>query len=106
MNKVREIFQKLDSKLENRKSELSGVAALIKFDISGPDGGMWVVDLNDHSIGIRESDESANCTLSATDSNFIKLVNRELKPETAILTGKVKISGDVALAMRLATLFK
>ena len=33
-------------------------------------------------------------------------IKREIKPETAILTGKIKISGDLMLAMQLSKLFK
>ena len=106
MNKVEEIFQNMEQKLLERKEKLTNVGALVKFDISGPDGGKWIVDLNNETLGVREGDEEANCTFTASDDNFVKLINREIKPETAILTGKVKISGDLMLAMQLSELFK
>ena len=106
MNRVEEIFQKMELKLHERKQSLSNVGALVKFDISGKEGGKWIVDLNDDTLGVRAGDEEANCTFTASDENFIKLIKREMKPETAILTGKVKISGDLMLAMQLSKLFK
>ena len=106
MNRVEEIFEKMEQKLLERKEQLSDVGALVKFDITGKEGGKWIVDLNDDTLGVRMGDEEANCTFSASDDNFVKLIKREMKPETAILTGKVKISGDFMLAMQLSKLFK
>ena len=106
MNRVKEVFEKIEKKLIERKGELAETNALIQFDISGPEGGMWVVDLKNETMGVREGNEEANCTFSTSDNNFLKLINRELKPEMAIMTGKIKLSGDVMLAMKLATLFK
>ncbi len=106
MNRVEEIFQKMELKLLERKQQLSDVGALVKFDISGKEGGKWIVDLNDDTLGVRIGDEEANCTFTASDDNFVKLIRREIKPETAILNGKLKISGDFMLAMQLSKLFK
>jgi putative sterol carrier protein len=106
MNRVEEIFQKMELKLLERKQQLSDVGALVKFDISGKEGGKWIVDLNNESLGVRKGDDEASCTFTASDDNFVKLIKREIKPETAILTGKVKISGDFMLAMQLSKLFK
>ena len=106
MSRVKEIFEKIERKILEKKGELGDTKALIQFNISGPEGGKWIVDLKDGSMGVREGDEEANCTFSATDDNFVKLIKREMKPEMAIMTGKVKLTGDVMLAMKLAGLFK
>ena len=106
MSRVREIFGKIEKKILEKRDELSNTNALIQFDISGPEGGKWVVDLKDETMGVREGNEDANCTFATTDTNFVKLINKEMKPETAIMTGKVKLTGDVTLAMKLAGLFK
>ena len=106
MSRVREIFERIERKIFEKKNELSSTKASIQFNISGPEGGNWVVDLKDESMGVREGDEDTNCTFSATDTNFLKLINREMKPEMAIMSGKVKLSGDIMLAMKLANLFK
>lgn len=106
MSRVEKIFDKLEKKILQRKEELSKIGASVKFDLSGPEGGKWIVDLNKNSLGVREGNDDANCTFLSTDENFIKLIKRELKPESAILTGKVKLSGDIMLAMKIANLFK
>ena len=72
MNRVEEIFQKMELKLLERKQQLSDVGALVKFDISGKEGGKWIVDLNDDTLGVRIGDEEANCTFTASDDNFVK----------------------------------
>ncbi|NIP30800.1 MAG: hypothetical protein GTO02_13005 [Candidatus Dadabacteria bacterium] len=106
MNNVEEIFSKIEKKITDRADELKGYNALFKFNLSGEQGGNWLVDLRPDSMGVRKDDGDADCTFSSSDKNFIKLINKELRPEAAILLGKIKLSGNVALAMQIASIFK
>lgn len=106
MQSVEEIFKSLDEKLRRHAEELSVHNAVIKFDIKGPDGGIWIASLRPENTGIARTDVESDCTITTTDSDFIKLVNGDIGPERAILTGKVKLSGNVGMAMKLASLFK
>lgn len=103
---TREIFEKVERKLSEKSGELSELRAVYKFELKGPDGGTWIVDLREESLGVRETDEEAQCTFKGTDSNFIDLFTGKLKPERALLTGKIKMSGDIGLAMKLSQLLK
>lgn len=106
MNNIEEVFKKLDEKLQKHSEELSSHNAVIKFNIQGPDGGIWIARLKPGDTGITQSEGESDCTVTARDSDFLKLVNGEMGPERAILTGKVKLSGNVGMAMKLASLFK
>ena len=46
----------------------------------------------------------ADCTIAATEENFTALLKGELNPMMAVMTGKVKISGDMSVAMKLQNL--
>ena len=103
---IREIFEKVETKLHERSDELTELRAVYKFELNGPDGGTWIVDLREETLGVREADEDAQCTFKGTDENFIKLFTGKLKPERALLTGKIKMSGDIGLAMKLGQILK
>ena len=53
---------------------------------------------------VSTEDKEADCTISTTMENMIKLKSGELNPMMAVMTGKIKIDGDMALAMKLQSL--
>lgn len=106
MENPEEVFSWLDLKIKDRSEEITKFNAIVKFDIDGTGGGVWIASLKPESPGVEKGDGEADCTLKASDANFMKLVRREMRPETAILTGRIKLSGDISVAMRLANLFK
>lgn len=50
------------------------------------------------------TDRETDCTLKISRDNLVKLLTGKLNPMTAMVTGKLKLSGDPAVAMRLAKL--
>lgn len=101
-----EIFEKVERKLREKPDEFSAVGAVYKFIIAGADGGTWIIDLRKETLGVRVSDEDAECTLEMLDEHFVDLFTGVLPPENALLSGKIKLSGNVLLAMRFADLLK
>ncbi len=49
-------------------------------------------------------DRATDCTLKISRENLVKLLTGKLNPMLAMATGKLKLSGDPAVAMRLAKL--
>ena len=103
---IREIFEKVEMKITERSTELSELRAVYKFELIGPDGGTWIVDLREETLGVREAEEDAQCTFKGSDTHFVDLFTGKLKPERALLTGKIKMSGDIGLAMKLGQVLK
>ncbi|MBP6385700.1 MAG: SCP2 sterol-binding domain-containing protein [Pseudarcicella sp.] len=54
---------------------------------------------------VSNSDEDADCTISVDMDDLDKLMKGELNPMTAVMFGKIKISGDMSVAMQLKNLF-
>jgi putative sterol carrier protein len=54
---------------------------------------------------VTEGAGDADCTFSASEENFQKIVAGEQNPTTAYMTGKLKIKGDMGAAMKLQKLF-
>ncbi|KIC10267.1 sterol carrier protein [Leisingera sp. ANG-M1] len=50
------------------------------------------------------TDRDADCTLRLSAENLTKLLSGKLNPMTAVMMGKIKISGDMSIAMKLSKL--
>jgi putative sterol carrier protein len=70
----------------------------LKFDC-GSDG---VIVLNNGRVTTDEL--STDCTLRLSTENLKKLLRGQLNPMTAVMMGKIKISGDMGVAMKLGKL--
>ena len=77
--------------------------ATYQFQVTGDDGGDWIVDTGAASVTAGTSDD-ANCTITVADSDFVGLVKGELAGPMLFMTGKLKVEGDISLAMKLGDL--
>lgn len=53
---------------------------------------------------ISQDDKEADCTITTKAETLRKLQDGSLNPMMAMMTGKVKIKGDMGLAMKLQSL--
>ncbi len=70
---------------------------LIKFDF----GGDGVILLDGVAAAVSNDDVAAETTLRMSLDNFKALAKGKLNPVMAVMMGKIKIDGDMALAMQL-----
>ncbi len=87
-----------------RLAELAGLGARVRFDF-GDDGGL-TVDASTVPATLSREVGDAVCTIALTIENFEKLVAGELNPTLAFMTGKLKITGSMGVAMKLAGLLE
>jgi len=73
------------------------IGGSVKFDIEGE--GSIIVD----DEGVRAGDDDADVTLSADPDTFQGMMEGETNPTSAFMTGKLKIDGDMGMAMKLAS---
>lgn len=104
---AREFFESyLPKRLESNPDVVSKVSAKYKFVLSGNAGGTWVVDLSEPPAAIREGEGSADCIINIQDSDFVDIVNGKSDATMAFMGGKLKVKGDMALAMKLTHILK
>jgi putative sterol carrier protein len=98
-------FSELQGKVDSSKA--AGMNASFQFDITGEDGGQWYAAIADGNVDIAEGTiENPSIVLTASSENWLKIVSGELSGQTAFLTGKLKIKGDMSLAMKLQSIFQ
>ncbi|HYG65998.1 MAG TPA: SCP2 sterol-binding domain-containing protein [Anaeromyxobacteraceae bacterium] len=100
---VREVFEThIPGRLRAKPDVVQKINAIYQFNISGPNGGHWSVDCTNPEARITEGQSpNAKCTVNATDLDFLNIVNGKLNPQMAFMSGKLKIQGDMGLAMKL-----
>lgn len=84
--------------LMQRGLDKHGLDNVIKFDC-GEDG---VISLVDGQALL--ADHAADCTIRISEKNLAKLVTGKMNPMTGFALGKIKVSGDMSLAMKLGQL--
>ena len=87
---VQEIADKMKSRVES-----SGFDRSVKFDM-GSDG---VIVIDGSTISTTDSD--ADCTIKLALDDLESMISGELNPTMAFMTGKIKIEGDMSVAMAL-----
>ena len=99
---AREYFESLPSRIDESKT--AGMTNTYVFDIDG--AGQWTVAVDDGKVSVTEGPSAdADCTISTSEENFVKMVNGEQNPTSAYMTGKLKVKGDMGAALKLQKLF-
>ncbi len=100
---VKDVFERhMPQRLQSKPDVVSKINAVYQFNISGPDGGQWSVDCTKPGGAISSgAATTAKCTVNCTDADFLNIVNGKLNPQMAFMSGKLKIQGDMGLAMKL-----
>uniref|UniRef100_A0AAX7VJM8 Hydroxysteroid dehydrogenase-like protein 2 n=1 Tax=Astatotilapia calliptera TaxID=8154 RepID=A0AAX7VJM8_ASTCA len=79
---------------------------IYQFDLSGEHTGVWFLDLKtgSGSVGQGEPPTKADVVMKMDSSDFSKMFSGKLKPTMAFMSGKLKIKGDMTLAIKLEKL--
>ena len=81
-------------------AEKVGFTDRLKFDC-GPDGMIFL-----SPEGVSQDDAEADCTIRISTANLEQLIKGKLNPMTGVVMGKLKVSGNPTVALKLAALLK
>jgi glycogen debranching enzyme len=80
-------------------SDLLGVESSCRFDVT--DVGSWLVVISDGRLGIGEGEADAETVVALSEETLLRLARGEQNSYTALMSGKVTVRGQLALAERL-----
>ena len=100
---VKDVFEKhMPEKLKAKPDLVTKINAVYQFNISGPGGGAWSVDCTQPGGKVQAGTAATpKCTVAAVDQDFLNIVNGKLNAQMAFMSGKLKIQGDMGLALKL-----
>lgn len=104
VNSVQEIFDHIDEGFEPDKAE--GVDAIFQFDLTGPTGGKYWIQVVNKQAQVQQGEHpSPTMVLTSVAEDYLAVVNGELNPMMAFMQGKIKVKGDMGLALKLQSMF-
>ncbi len=97
----------LPNALSKNAEDAKTIGAKFQMNIEGPTGGSWFIDVTATGPACKAGQgEAADCTITITDEDFQKLVeNPQANGMQLFFAGKLKVSGNQMLAMKLQKLF-
>ena len=79
----------------------------MQFEIEGEEASDWVVVIREDQCTVEEGNAAhPTLTFSADSQDFLAVINGELDGMKAFMTGKLKLVGDLSLAMKLLSFFE
>jgi putative sterol carrier protein len=88
--------------IKTRVGEDCGLGATLKFDF-GDDGKLFI-DASVVPNTVSNDDNEASCTVGVTLEDFNSMLDGDLAPTTAFMSGKLKVEGDMGVAMKLQSI--
>lgn len=99
----RDFIYRLPSKVSPQAIE--GHHTIFHFDLDGEGGGQYTVAIQNNTVSVQDGlHGEPSCVVKASNENFMKLVQGDLNPMMAVLTGKVRISNQGEM-LRYAKIF-
>jgi predicted lipid carrier protein YhbT len=104
MSNTAEVFQNMNDRITPEKAKKINSTYL--FDITGE--GKWFADLTKEGgpyITPATEGQEAKCVVTvAKADDWIAIATGKMNPTSAFMGGKIKVKGDMSLAMKLQSL--
>jgi len=105
MATIKEVFDVMKRRVESNPAKVAGLTAAYQFELTGDGGGTYHAVFDKGATDIGEG-PTANpgCTVTMAATDFLAMVGGQLNPTAAFMGGKLKLKGDMGLAMKLQSL--
>lgn len=101
---MKEVFAMIDAAVKLDPSVTKGKEGVYQFDITGEDSGVFQIIIDEEDPRAVEGEEKeAGVILTIDGDDFRNLVAGDLNPTVAFMSGKLKIKGNMGLALKLQT---
>ena len=103
---ISQLMEKMPGAFIPEKAQ--GVDAVIHFKFTGAEAGDWNATIKDGKCAVAQGvpQLKPTMTLTADSSDYVKIFTGELDGMKAFMEGKIKLGGDLNLAMKLMQMFK
>jgi len=98
-----ELVDRIGAKIAGQTELLTSIGAIYKFVLEGAGGGTFLLDLKD-TLKVTAGDGPAGCTVRMSATDFVDLFEGRANGQALFFTGKLKVEGDMGLALKLQQL--
>ena len=99
-----DVFDSMRNSFQPAKAK--GVHARYQWDLSGPNGGQWWIDVEDGTYKMGKGTiPNPSVTFIAKDRDWVAICHDQLSGTWAYLTGRLKVRGDQGIARKLGEIF-
>ena len=104
MPTVKESFDAMPSRF--RADKATGTSAVIQYDVSGEGGGTWNAVIKDGACAVSPgAAQNPNLTLQISAQDWLDMLSGKQSGQMLFMSGKLKVKGDMGLAMKLGSMF-
>ena len=105
MPTVKETFDAMAGRFRSDKA--AATSAVIQYDVSGEGGGTWHAVIKDGACTVSESAATnPSLTLQIGAQEWLDMLSGKQSGQMLFMSGKLKIKGDMGLAMKLGSMFQ
>jgi putative sterol carrier protein len=97
-------LEDLTTKIRDKMGQDSGLDAVLKFDLG--DDGVILLDGRSSPNTVSNDDKDADCTVGVALGDLEAMIKGDLDPMAAFSLGKLRIDGDMGVAMKLGSLMR
>jgi putative sterol carrier protein len=94
---VQEFFETLPSRVPDENT--AGMKNSYLFEIK--EVGTWLVAVDDGTVAVTEGEGEADVRIGMSEEVFHKLISGEQNPMRGVMTGKIKVKGNMGAASKL-----
>jgi putative sterol carrier protein len=99
-----QVFDGMRQSFQANKAK--GVHARYQWELSGPNGGEWWIEVNDGTYKMGKGKiDNPSVTFITSDADWVAMSNGKLKGTWAYLTGRLKVRGSQTVARKLNEIF-
>ena len=101
---IAELFEQMPSVFN--PAAAAGMNKTFQWNITGDEAGVWAFKINNgQGEVIPGGVEKPDVTFTISDKDWLAITEGKLDGMNAFMTGKLKVAGDMMLAMKLQNLF-
>ena len=88
--------------MKDRLGDNPALKTKVKFDFGND--GLIAIDTTQSPPLVSNDDMDANCTVLVSFDNFKDIIAGDLNAQMAFMTGKLRVEGDMGVAMQLGSI--
>ena len=105
MPTVKETFDAMATRFRADKS--AGTNAVIQYDVGGDGGGTWHAVIKDGTCTVKPGPgTNPTLTLQISAQDWLDMLSGKQSGQMLFMSGKLKVKGDMGLAMKLGSMFQ